>query len=341
MPTPITDYDYHLPEGHIAQHPANPREAAKLLVLDRKNNTLTHGHVSDLPKYFHHGDVLVINNTKVFRARLHGTTNGKSVELFLIRPREGTHWLALGKPGKKITPGSAIIVSPDFTAQVLEKLPDGTLIVDFALPPTAVIERANQHGTVPVPPYIRTLPDASEYQTSYAKYEGSVAAPTAGFHFTPGIRDALTNKGVIIVELTLHVGLGTFLPIKSQTIEEHTIHSEWVHVSANAAEVINVAKRDKRRVIAVGTTSVRTLEGVADKHMGQMVAYQGDIDLFITPGYSFKIVDGMATNFHLPKSTLIVLVAAFAGRENILDAYREAINRGYRFYSFGDAMLIL
>lgn len=341
MPTPISEYDYHLPEDRIAQTPANPRESAKLMVLTRNDQTMIHKHVSDLPQYFRRDDILVVNNTKVFRARLHGTFGEKTVELFLIRPTEKNTWIAMGKPGKKITPGSTIVIAGDFIGHITHKHEDGTFIVDFGMLPEVVIAKANQYGSVPVPPYIKTIPNASDYQTSYAKYEGSVAAPTAGFHFTKNIRQTLAKKGVTIIELTLHVGLGTFLPIKSQTVEEHAMHSEWVNVSADVARTINEAKRDKRRVIAVGTTTVRTLEGIAHIHNGLVVPYQGDINLFITPGYRFSIVDGMVTNFHLPKSTLIVLVSAFAGRKTILHAYKEAIRLGYRFYSFGDAMLIL
>jgi S-adenosylmethionine:tRNA ribosyltransferase-isomerase len=341
MSTSISLYDYILPTERIAQTPAIPRESAKLMTLDRTQKTIGHNHVSDLPLFFRKGDVLVINNTKVFRARLHGTIEGKSVELFLVRPLDGSRWLALGKPGKKIAIGKSITIQDDFVATVFEKRTDGTLIVGFNLTPTQTIAQANKYGTVPIPPYIKTIPDDKEYQTSFAKREGSVAAPTAGFHFTAKILATLQNKGVEIIEITLHVGLGTFLPIKSDTLEEHTIHTEWVDVSSAAAEKINQAKNENRRIVAVGTTTVRTLEGVAALHNGHMHAYQGEIGLFITPGFNFSVIDGMVTNFHLPKSTLLVLVSAFAKREFILEAYNQAVQRNYRFYSFGDAMLIV
>lgn len=340
MNTNVSDFNYTLPRTFIAQSPASPRESARLMVLNRQNKTIHHYYVSDLPTFFRRGDVLVVNNTKVFRARLHGTTDGKSVELFLIRPAGDTRWQALGKPGKKMSVGKQIFVAKNFVATVLGKHSDGTLTVDFRLSATETIARANQFGEVPVPPYIKTIPKASDYQTSYAKREGSVAAPTAGFHFTPAILKTLKKKGVEIVAITLHVGLGTFLPIKTETIEEHAIHSEWVDVSKKAAETINRAKEENRRIVAVGTTTVRTLEGVAKLYHGKLRAYEGDVRLFITPGYQFLVVDSMVTNFHLPKSTLIVLVSGFSGREFILKAYKEAIEKNYRFYSFGDAMLI-
>lgn len=341
MPTSIHDFDYTLPHGQIAQTPAVPRESAKLMLLDRAAKTFEHYHVSDVPNFFHTGDVLVVNNTKVFRARLHGTIEGKMVELFLVRPIDQSHWLALGKPGKKIAVGKTITIADNFVAIVQDKNSDGTLIVDFNLPSKEIIALANIHGDIPIPPYIKKIPAASDYQTSYAKYVGSVAAPTAGFHFTPAIRAAIKEKGVTILEITLHVGLGTFLPIKSETIEEHHIHSEWADVSKEVANTINLAKQNKRRIIAVGTTTVRTLEGVAALHEGTLKKFQGEIGLFITPGFRFTVVDGLVTNFHLPKSSLIVLVSAFAGREFILKAYNEAVKKEYRFYSFGDAMLIV
>lgn len=326
MPTSIHDFDYVLSLDRIAQAPATPRESAKLMVLDRKENTIVHQRVSDLPTFFQKGDVIVVNNTKVFRARL---LSGNK-ELFLIRPIENGMWQAIGK---KLSPGMRIAFSDDFIADIHDRDKNGTLHVSFNQ--NNVIDFANKYGTVPIPPYIKTIPKDEDYQTSYAKHIGSVAAPTAGFHFTPDILAKLKQKGVIISEITLHVGLGTFLPIKSETLEEHAIHSEWVSVSNEVADTIAQAKKEKRRIIAVGTTTVRTLEGTNAK------PYVGDVNLFIQPGYTFNIVDAMVTNFHLPKSTLIVLVSAFAGREFILKAYKEAVEKKYRFYSFGDAMLIL
>ncbi len=337
----IESFTYDLPAKQIAQIPADPRESAKLMVLDREKHHIQNRTVADLPDYFHEGDVLVVNNTKVFRARLRGIVGEGKIELFLVRPLSGTSWLALAKPARKLAPGKIVHIADNFSARVLKKNQDGTIIVDFDMPPNETREKANIYGSVPIPPYIKTIPDAAAYQTSYAKYEGSVAAPTAGFHFTPAIMHTLKAKGVTILEITLHVGLGTFLPIKSKTVETHAIHTEWAHVSRQVADEITNAKKQNRRVIAVGTTTVRTLEGVATLSGGTVKSYEGDIGLFIMPGFRFRVINGMITNFHLPKSTLIVLVSAFAGREYILEAYKNAVRNNYRFYSFGDAMLIL
>ncbi len=325
MATSIHDFDYTLPPELISQTPAKPRESAKLMILDRQNKKISNRHVSDLPNFFRKGDVVVVNNTKVFRARLRLGNK----EIFLIRPLENNLWLAIGK---KLQPGMTLAFAPDFIATIIQKHTNGTVHVSFNQ--DNVIDFANTYGEIPIPPYIKKIPTSSEYQTSYARHNGSVAAPTAGFHFTPAILNSLKKNGVTILEITLHVGLGTFLPIKSETLEEHAIHSEWASVSSEVADTIAQAKKEKRRIIAVGTTTVRTLEGTEGKQ------YQGDVNLFITPGYKFKIIDAMVTNFHLPKSTLIVLVSAFAGREFILRAYNKAVEERYRFYSFGDAMLI-
>ena len=350
----VADFDYHLPLEYIAQTPMVPRENANLMALDRKTETITYHRVIDLPSFFHAGDIVVVNNTKVFHARLHGELHGSRVELFLVRPELHNHWLALGKPGKKFHIHDTIRIASDFAATVEEKYADGTISVSFPNPPGEVIRKANMYGEVPVPPYIKTIPNDRDYQTSYAKVVGSVAAPTAGFHLTKRIRDELVKKGVTIEEITLHVGIGTFMPIKSETLAGHSMHSEWAHISAEVADHINKAKKEGQRVIAIGTTSVRTLEGIARLNHGKLKEFTGDIDLFIKPGFEFQIVDAMLTNFHLPKSTLIVLVSAFAcpsetassdagrraGREKILQAYRRAIDHHFRFYSFGDAMLI-
>ena len=340
MSHPISDYNYTLPIQYIAQHPANPRESANLMLLNRKNGEIVHRKVDNLIEYLHSGDVVVLNNTKVFHARLHGYIGTSRVELFLVKPILNTTWLALGKPGKKIQAENDIRIAPDFTAHVVEKKSDGTLVVSFPCDTASVITKANQYGEVPVPPYIKTIPTDKEYQTVYAKRVGSVAAPTAGFHLTKNILFRLQKKGVNVLEITLHVGLGTFLPVKSDTIEEHSMHSEWAEISEDVARKLNDAKQQKCRIVAVGTTTVRTLEGVASLHKGTLVSYRGDIDIFIKPGFQFQICDAMLTNFHLPKSTLIILVSAFAGREHILRAYKEAVENKYRFYSFGDAMLI-
>ncbi|HUD19355.1 MAG TPA: tRNA preQ1(34) S-adenosylmethionine ribosyltransferase-isomerase QueA [Patescibacteria group bacterium] len=354
MPQLVSDFDYDLSQELIAQSPAQPRENAKLMLFNRSTGAIEHHHVGDLPSYFYPGDIVVINNTKVFHARLHGTILDKRIELFLVRPVENNQWLALGKPGKKILTGSTILIAENFFCRVTEKNSDGTFTVTFPQTPEDVINLANMYGDIPTPPYIKKVPKDSDYQTIYAKYVGSVAAPTAGFHLTKQILTTLKENGVTILEITLHVGLGTFMPIKSDTLESHTMHSEWVEITDEVAHTINKGKQNGQRIVAVGTTTVRTLEGVAALHDGVLKNFRGDINLFITPGFHFQVIDSMLTNFHLPKSTLIVLVSAFAcppeaapsganrrtGRELILHAYREAINNHYRFYSFGDAMLI-
>lgn len=341
MENSVEQFNYNLPPDHIAQTPANPRESAKLMVLHRNSGKTEHYHVSDIPDLFKSGDIVVVNNSKVFRARLHGKLGTITVELFLVKPVTQNTWLALGKPGKKFVPGEHVVIAPDFTATIEEKHKDGTITVSFDYPPEQVIAKANKYGDIPVPPYIKSIPKNGEYQTVYASRVGSVAAPTAGFHLTKNILSLLKKNGVKIVEITLHVGLGTFMPIKSETINEHTMHSEWVEVSGDAAETISDAKKNKKRVIAVGTTTVRTLEGVASLHGGRLIPFSGDINIFITPGFHFHVIDAMLTNFHLPKSTLIVLISAFAGIHHVLEAYREAVLRNYRFYSFGDAMFIV
>lgn len=345
MTMDVSDYDYALPQELIAQYPINPPELAKLMVVTRSGGAPHHVHIGDLPTFIGPNDILVINNTKVFKARLFGiltTPKGfsRTVELFLVRP---THhgWLALAKPGKHCSPGSTIRIDTVLTATIRSHFEDGTIEVSFGASEQEVMDAADRIGHVPVPPYIKTEPTLQAYQTPYAKITGSVAAPTAGLHLTHSMLETLKESGTKIVEITLHVGLGTFLPVKSATLESHTMHPEWVHVSQKAADIIMQGKAQGKRIIAIGTTTVRTLEGVATLHGGQLTSYSGDISLFITPGFSFSIVDGMLTNFHLPKSTLLVLVSAFAGRNNILEAYRNAIEHTYRFYSFGDAMLIV
>lgn len=321
----IDTFDYELPRNQIAQHPKKPRESAKLMLINRQKRSITHRHISDLPNIIQSGDVVVLNNTKVFHARLRSGNK----ELFLIRPVGNGVWQAIGK---KLSPGMHVAFSKNFIADVRQKYSDGTFHVTFNQ--GNIIGFANKYGEVPVPPYIKTIPKDSDYQTSYAKVEGSVAAPTAGFHLTKHIRKQLEKKGVTILEITLHVGLGTFLPVKTATIEKHVMHNEWVEILPDVALKIANAKKEHKRIIAVGTTTVRALEGTKAQ------TYQGDVNLFIQPGFKFQIVDAILTNFHLPKSTLLVLVSVFAGREFILSAYKEAIDHNYRFYSFGDAMFI-
>jgi S-adenosylmethionine:tRNA ribosyltransferase-isomerase len=333
-------FNYSLPEGQIAQHSVEPRDHSRLMALDRRTGTWKHKQFFEIADELGAGDVLVFNDTKVFRARLK-TKDG--LEMFLLRATDGRKWETLMRPGKKILIGQKVDNFPrsrkvvnSLSGVVLEKKSDGVVMIEFDQPPHEVISFANENGEIPIPPYVRERPSSlDQYQTIYAKEIGSVAAPTAGFHFTKCLMDELRVKNVQFEFVTLHVGLGTFRPMKSQTLEAHKMHSELVSIDEQTAQRINQAKREGRRVIAVGTTTVRTLEGIDPIHV-----YTGDMNLFIKPGFDFKIIDGLITNFHLPKSTLLVLVCAFAGREHILAAYKEAIKQHYRFFSFGDAMFI-
>ncbi|NCO04910.1 MAG: tRNA preQ1(34) S-adenosylmethionine ribosyltransferase-isomerase QueA [Candidatus Magasanikbacteria bacterium] len=347
-----SDFDYHLPPERIAQRVMEPRDHSRLLVVDREKHTIVDKQFFDIVDYFQKGDLLIWNNSKVFKARLFGALlsvdgevlrdHDNPVEIFLVRPMENPGvWKALARPGKHVKIGTRVQFAKDFYCEPLIKEPDGTLLVQFPYNEAIVRKKANQYGQVPIPPYVKDEKHELEsYQTVYAKEEGSVAAPTAGFHFTPRVIGALQKKGVIFAEVTLHVGLGTFLPVKTEKIEDHTMHEEWVEVSGSTVQEIERAKKDGRRVIAVGTTTVRTLEGVAALH-GGLRAYEGNINIFITQGFHFKVVDALITNFHLPKSTLLMLVSAFIGdREFTLDSYNKAVEKEYRFYSFGDGMFI-
>ncbi|GMU25234.1 tRNA preQ1(34) S-adenosylmethionine ribosyltransferase-isomerase QueA [Patescibacteria group bacterium] len=335
-------FDYPLPKDRIAQKPIRPRDHSRLMILDRMTGDIWHRHFFDIIEYLKPGDLLVLNITKVFKARLLGSTDSGPVELFLLHPDNSRVWLALGKPGKKLPSGSRITFADGMTCRIHAKRNNGTLEVDFDAMPKEVIAWANERGHIPVPPYIGTEPEMlDEYQTVYAESVGSVAAPTAGFHFTPELIGRLKHAGIDVAAVTLHVGMGTFRPMRTETLKEHHMHEEWVSVPRTTAEKIRETKERGGRVIAVGTTTVRALESGMQ---------EGFTSLFITPGYSFKIVDGLITNFHLPKSTLLVLVSAFLGeqhattdwgRTTLLRAYATAIREGYRFYSFGDAMLIL
>lgn len=348
------DFDYNLPAERIAQAPVEPRDSSRLMVVDRANKQFTHRHFFDIVEYLQPGDLLVWNNSKVFKARLSGRLlsnkgeplheHAKPVEIFLVRPMENPGvWKVLAKPGRHVKPGTRVQFASDFWCDVIIKEVEGTILVQFADDAETVRAKANQYGSVPLPPYVKDEKhELDTYQTMYARHEGSVAAPTAGFHFTPALVEKLKQKGVEFAEVTLHVGLGTFLPVKSERVADHVMHSEMVEVSEETAVAINRAKQTGRRVVAVGTTTVRTLEGVAQfSNTTTMRAYTGDINIFITPGFHFKIVDALITNFHLPKSTLLMLVAAFAGdRQFILSCYTEAVAQKYRFYSFGDAMFL-
>jgi len=338
-----SDFDYELPEKLIAQKPASPRETARLMVIDRAKDSLSHAKVKDLPDFLKTGDVMVVNVSKVFKARLAGTLDDAKkspIELFLVRP-EGKFWRALAKPGRKLEHGSTISIARGFSAKVQWKDADGSVLVDFGMPSKDVIRKADRYGEVPLPPYIKRKPRTdAEYQTAYAKSVGSVAAPTAGFHLTKKLIAKLKKKGVTFLEVTLHVGLGTFMPIRSENLEGHKMHAEQVEIPETTALAILRAKVEGRRVIAVGTTVLRALEGAAERCGGKICAWHGDVDLFITPGFRFKVADALMTNFHLPKSTLLVLVSAFAGRERMLRAYETAVKKKYRFFSYGDATLI-
>ncbi len=354
-----SDFDYNLPQSLIAQSPANPRDSSRLMVVDRAKKTTKRCHFYDITDYLKRGDLIVWNNSKVFKARLFGKLTDlnddelfehkKPVEIFLVRPMENEGvWKVLAKPGRHLREGMRVHFASDFYCDVMLKEPTGDILVQFPEDSETVRQKANKYGHIPVPPYVKDEPhELGCYQTVYAKHEGSVAAPTAGFHFTPELIEKLKNKGVEFAEVTLHVGLGTFLPVKSERVEDHTMHSEWVELTEENAEKINLAKKNGRRVIAVGTTTVRTLEGIAQflplsgGARGGLRCYKGDINLFIKTGFEFKVVDAMITNFHLPKSTLLILVSAFAGNTRfMLQCYQEAKRQKYRFYSFGDGMFI-
>lgn len=337
-----SDFFYELPEQLIAQHPAEPRDSSRLLVIDRKTGAWEDKVFTDVLDYLRAGDVLVVNNTKVIPARLIGHRKGFTgeVEFLLLRRIDYTHWRCIVRPGKKLNVGAEVVFSDELSAVVTERGEEGERVVEFIF--DGVFEDIlSKVGAMPLPPYIKEkLTDNSKYQTVYSKIDGSAAAPTAGLHFTEALLDRIRAKGVKIVEILLHVGLSTFRPVKAENIEDHKMHNEYYEISESAAAEINAAKAEGRRVISVGTTSVRTLESAADKK-GHVVAGSGNTEIFIYPPYDFKIVDALITNFHLPESTLLMLVSAFMGREKILAAYKHAVDSKYRFFSFGDACLIV
>jgi S-adenosylmethionine:tRNA ribosyltransferase-isomerase len=347
MKIDITTYDYDLPREKIALYPANPRSSSRLLVVDRNKDSFDHRRFDEIVGYFKAGDVLVLNNSKVFPARLHGNKQGSGgkVEIFLLRKLDEKKWEALVRPGRRLQPGTIVeLAEGRLIATLGERTDVGGREVEFATDGD-LMDLIQQYGEVPLPPYIAREPeekDKATYQTIYAKNVGAVAAPTAGFHFTDDILNQLKHKGVEIVYVTLHPGLGTFRPITVQDAALHKMEEEFFSIPVVTAEVINKAKQERRRVIAVGTTSVRSLESSYDEASGKLVPTEGRYtDKFIYPPYQYKIVDCLLTNFHLPKSTLLLLVSALAGRDKIFAAYREAIARDYRFYSYGDAMFIL
>ncbi len=336
-----SDFYYDLPEDLIAQTPADPRDSSRLLVYDRGSDTVRHEVFKNVTDYLNAGDVLVINNTRVLPARLCAhTENGGAVEVLLLKRYNADTWEVLVKPGKKCRKGKKLVISDELSLTVEDVTPSGERIVKFAY--NGVFEEIlDKLGSMPLPPYIKAkLKDKNRYQTVYAKTDGSAAAPTAGLHFTPELLQNLKAKGVLIAEVLLHVGLGTFRPVKEDIITDHEMHSEYYEVGAEAAEIINSAKREGRRIVAVGTTSVRTLESAADEN-GFLKPEKGETKIFIYPPYKFKCIDALITNFHLPESTLIMLVSALAGREKVLELYKTAVGEKYRFFSFGDAMMIL
>ena len=338
-----SDFFYELPEELIAQDPLEDRTASRLLVLDRKTDKLEHKIFGDVINYLNPGDCLVINNTRVIPARLIGEKEGTGgkVEILLLKRRENDIWESLVKPGKKLRLGARVTFGDGrLKAEILEIAEEGNRLVKFYY--EGIFEEIlDSLGEMPLPPYItHKLEDKEMYQTVYAKFDGSAAAPTAGLHFTNELLEKIRQKGIRIASITLHVGLGTFRPVKVEDVNNHHMHTEWYEVNKEAADIINETKKNGGRVICVGTTSCRTIESVADEN-GLMSAKTGETDIFIYPGYKFKVMDGLITNFHLPESTLVMLVSAFAGKERVLSAYETAVKERYRFFSFGDAMILV
>lgn len=335
------DFDYELDSSFIAQHPMDKRSESKLMILDRENNTIEHKHFYDIIDYLNPGDVLVVNNSRVIPARLYGSRIGKeeAIEVLLLKNLEESKWECLVKPGKKMKIDTKIVFNDKLSGVVTEITEEGHRIIDFKYY-GIFNEILEEIGNMPLPPYItEKLYDKTKYQTVYAKFDGSVAAPTAGLHFTEELLKRIKEKGVNIAYVTLHVGLGTFKPVSDEKIENHKMHSEYYILNTQNYEIIKNTKDNGGKVIAVGTTSIRTLESIACKY-GQLRPDADWTDIFIYPGYEFKVVDNLITNFHLPKSTLIMLVSSLYNREKILEAYEEAKKNNYRFFSFGDAMLI-
>ena len=337
------DFDFHLPEELIAQTPLEKRDSSRLLIVDRETGQFSDQHFDNIIDQLEPGDALVMNNTRVLPARLYGTKpeTGGHVELLLLKNTQGDFWEVLAKPAKRLRVGTRVSFGDGrLTATVTEELEHGGRIVRFDYQ-GIFLEVLESLGEMPLPPYIHEkLEDRERYQTVYAKENGSAAAPTAGLHFTEELLDKIAAKGVKLVYLTLHVGLGTFRPVSVDNLEEHEMHSEFYSLSEEAAETLRQVKASGHRIVAVGTTSIRTLETIGSKFEGQIQADSGWTNIFIKPGYQWKIVDAFSTNFHLPKSTLVMLVSAFAGRQLTLEAYEHAITERYRFFSFGDAMFI-
>ena len=366
----LDDFDYYLPENLIAQSPLEQRDGCRLMVLDRREKTVEHRHFYDILDYVNPGDCLVLNDSRVIPARMYGLKmgTGAHIELLLIKRIEGDRWECLVKPGKRLHDGDTVIlagktdtvpagseppeegytlvngIEQPFLAHVLDiyDRDNGTRLVEFEYD-GIFMERLEEIGSMPLPPYITrvaTDSDKEMYQTVYSRVDGSVAAPTAGLHFTKELLAKAADKGVRIAYVTLHVGIGTFRPVKAENIEDHKMHSEFYRLTEDAAKTLNEVKANGGRIVATGTTSIRTLETIGTKFNGEIRADSGWTDIFIKPGYKWQVVDAFITNFHLPKSTLVMLVASFTGRENILNAYRHAVSEKYRFFSFGDAMFI-
>lgn len=337
----VTDFDYELPERLIAQTPIQKRDASRLMILDRNKKSIEHKTFADIIDYLNEGDCLVINETKVIPARLYGKkTTGANVEFLLLKQLEGDTWESIVRPGNKLKPGTEVIFGDGILkAEVLDVMDQGTRKVKFTYQ-GIFNEILDKIGLMPLPPYIHEeLKERDRYQTVYAKYEGSAAAPTAGLHFTKELLEKIEKKRISIAKVTLHVGIGTFRPVKEENVEEHEMHSEHFYIKEEDVKKINTAKENGKRVISVGTTSCRVLESISDEQ-GRVHVCEDDTSIYIYPGYKFKCIDGLITNFHLPKSTLLMLVSALAGREYILEAYNEAVVKEYRFFSFGDAMFI-
>ena len=337
------DFDYELPEELIAQTPLSDRTSSKLLVMDRDTGTIEHRHFSDIIDYLKKGDVLVLNDTKVIPARLIGEKESTKahIELLLLNDLGNKKYECLARPQKRLHVGTIVSFGDGLLkAKVLEIKGEGIVHVEFIYD-GIFYEILDKLGEMPLPPYIHEkLKDKTRYNTVYAKIEGSAAAPTAGLHFTNELLDKIKDMGVIVTFVTLHVGLGTFRPVEEENVLEHKMHSEFYMMSKETADILNLAKKEGRRIISVGTTSCRTLETVAHKYNGEFRECSGNTDIFISPGFKFMAIDALITNFHLPKSTLVMLVSALSSRENILNAYKEAIKNDYRFFSFGDAMFI-
>ncbi|MBO4337645.1 MAG: tRNA preQ1(34) S-adenosylmethionine ribosyltransferase-isomerase QueA [Lachnospiraceae bacterium] len=339
-----TDFFYELPQELIAQKPLKQRDSSRLMHVDRKSGAVSHHVFSDITSFLKPGDCLVLNNTKVIPARLIGkrADTGGVVEVLLLRRKELLLWECLVKPGKKARPGMELDFGDGILKGVVKDIVDeGNRLIEFSVNGKSFEEALDILGLMPLPPYItEKLEDKTRYQTVYARFDGSAAAPTAGLHFTPELLEKIQSMGIRLAYITLHVGLGTFRPVKADNILEHRMHTEWYEMTDEAADIINETKASGNRVICVGTTSCRTVESIADEN-GKVRKSSGETGIFIYPGYRFKVMDGLITNFHLPESTLIMLVSAFAGRQNVLAAYEEAVQMRYRFFSFGDAMILI